>query len=92
MNHKTIVLNSEAEFRKSLMQELSTVSQIIVVKSVLDETIYFYYYTENGQLHTAKESSVKNFSSYKKMYKRLAKELGLSVFPGTSQLITAKVH
>ncbi len=91
MNQKTIVLNSEAEFRKSLMQDSSTVSQIIVVKNVLDETIYFYYYTENGQLHAAKESSVKKFSSYKKMYRRFAKEFGLSVFPGTSQLITAKL-
>ena len=91
MNPKTIVLNSEEEFRKSLLQDSSTVSQIIVVKNESDETIYFYYFTGNGQLHVAKELTLNRFSSYKKMYKRFAEELGLSVFPGTSQLITAKL-
>ena len=91
MEPKTTVLNSEAEFRNALMQDASDVSQILVVKDVLDETIYFYYYTGNGQLHAAKESSLKNFSSYKKVYKRIAKKLGLSIFSGTDQLITAKL-
>ena len=91
MEQKTIVLNSELEFRESLTQNTCEITQIIVVKSLLDQTIYFYYYTKDGTTYTTKETSLKKFSFYKKIYKRIAENLNLHVFPNTAQLITAKI-
>lgn len=90
METKTIVLNSEFEFRESLTQNSCNITQIMVVKCPLEQMVYFYYYTETGYIYTAKELSLKNFSFYKKMYKRITKELGLQIFPNTYQLIAVK--
>lgn len=92
MEVKTIILNSEQEFRNQVILHPHVISQIIVFEDVLDQTIFFYCFTQNGFIYTCKEPSTKKFHFYKKMYKQLAKKMNLHVFPNSSQIISAKLE
>lgn len=91
MEKRTIVLNSEFEFRNCVIQNSKNVNQILVFDDKQHEVVFFYCFTTIGLVYTAKELSIVNFEKYKNYYKRLATECGLCIFPGTSQLITAKI-
>ncbi len=91
MTNRTIVLDSELEFRKFVIQNSSKLTQIIVFDDKKENAIFFYFLTSNGRVYSAKELSLKYFEKYKNYYRKIALDYGLCVFPCTSQLITAKI-
>lgn len=91
MEHKTTILNSEAEFRNYVISNYQNVSQIIVFKDVLESTNYFYCFNQNGSIVATKGLGYKKFSSTKKIYKRLAKRINFSISNCSSQTFAIKL-
>lgn len=85
MELKTIIFNSELEFRKYVILNSKLISQIIVFEDAPDHTIFFYLFVQKGLIIATKEPSSKNFSYYRKIYERLANEFGFNIVPNHYQ-------
>lgn len=77
MELKTIIFNSELEFRKYVILNSNQASRIIVFEDVLDNTIFFYCFIKEDLIVSAKERSANNFSTYREIYSNLASNLQL---------------
>ena len=86
MELKTIIFNSELEFREYVIQNSKRISHIIVFEDFLDHTIFFYCFLEGSLIVATKEQSANNFSTYKKIYQQLATELELLINSNADQL------
>ena len=79
MNFKTIIFNSELEFRKYVIQHSKDIQRIVVFEDIPDNTIFFYCFMQKKTITATKESSSKNFFSYLTIYEQLAFKLQLHV-------------
>ena len=77
MELKTIVFNSELEFRKYVILNSNKSSRIIVFEDVLDNVIFFYSFIKDDLIVSTKERLNNNFSTYRKIYSNLTSKLQL---------------
>ena len=85
MGLKTIIFNSELEFRNYVILNSKRISSIIVFEDLLDCTIFFYCFFQEGLIVATKEHSENNFSTYRKIYQQLKAELNLRNEPYLNQ-------
>ena len=75
----TIIFDSELKFRQYLIKYSKNINNMIILEDKLDNIIYFYSFTCDDLIIATKESSLKNFEYYTKIYKKLTKKLGLDI-------------
>ena len=73
------ILGSENELRAYVLSNAQNICQIIVFEDILDKTIFFYCFKTDNSIVATKEFFYKNFSFYKRCYKKLAKQINFSV-------------
>lgn len=91
MKFKTIIFNSELEFRRYVFQNVKDIFQIYVFEDVLDHIIFFYCFTQEGSIVATKEPSSNKLSYYIEMYKLLTKEFNICISPDLNQARTLKL-
>lgn len=79
MELKTIIFNSELEFRNYVILNSKDIFHILIFEDVLDCTIFFYCFTKTYWLVATKEPSSKGFSTYEDIYTDLSKENGFKI-------------
>ena len=87
---KTIVFDSEVEFRECVIQHLNDIYKIIIFEDVPDKIIFFYCFAKKGLILSAKEPSIKKFCLYKKRYYLLAEKHSFSISSDLYQLTATK--
>jgi hypothetical protein len=82
---KTIIFDSEKEFREYVIQNSQNIKSIIVFEDTPDHVIFFYCFLKKGLIIATKEPSTKNFFAYKKSYQKLATKFNLTIIPVPEQ-------
>lgn len=92
MEPTTIIFDSESKFRDYVTSNLQNINQILVFEDVLEHTVFFYCCLQNHIILASKESVYKSFSSFKKIYKKLAHKSNLYIFHNTDALISIRLN
>ena len=71
----TIIFDSELKFRQYLIKYSKNINNMIILEDKLDNIIYFYGFTCDDLIIATKESSLKNFEYYTKIYKKLGLDI-----------------
>ena len=90
MELKTIIFNSEPEFREYVILHSKDIERIIVFEDIPDHTIFFYSFTKQGIIIATKEPARKEFSSFQETYTQLANELHLHPVSYLEQIATVE--
>ena len=72
MGLKTIILNSEVEFRHYVILHSKEVQRTVIFQDTLDHTIFFYAFLQNMTIVATKEPSYKGLHTYQRLYAQLA--------------------
>ena len=88
---KTIIFDSEKEFRNYLTQNQKNIESIFVFEDTPDHVIFFYCFMKKDLIIAAKEPSTKNFFTYKKSYQKLATKFNLTIMPVPEQPYVLKI-
>ena len=89
---KTIIFDSEKEFRKYVIQNSQNIKSIIVFEDTPDHVIFFYCFMGKDLIIATKEPASKNFFSYKKLYQKLATKFKLNIIPVPEQPYVLKLE
>ena len=79
MEVKTIILDSELEFRDYVVHYSRDIKLIVIFEDILDYTIFFYCFTKKGDIVASKEPSRINFLKVKNNYIQLANKLNIVI-------------
>lgn len=85
MEFKSIIFESELEFRNYVEQNRKDISKIIVFEDILENNIYFYGFIQESLMVAAVEHAMDKFDFYEKVYQSLIEELNFYIIPIKSQ-------
>ena len=88
---KTIIFDSEKEFRNYLTQNQTNIESIFVFEDTPDHIIFFYCFMGKDLIIATKEPSTKNFFAYKKSYQKLATKFNLAIILVPEQPYVLKI-
>lgn len=81
MEIKSIIFDSESEFRRYVILNSKDISRIIIFQDTFENVVFFYCISFDLTISATKEHSICNFPKYKKDYSKLASQLNLHVDP-----------
>ncbi len=75
----TIIFDCEFKFRQYLIKYSKNINNMVILEDKLDSVIFFYSFTDDNLILASRESSLKSFEYYNKIYRKLTKKLGLDI-------------